>query len=144
MPLRSPGENGTQSGVAWRRRQSQRRGARLASSLLAGALGSIDMTRNRFMVGLIFLVFFVISLLSNILGPIVPDIIRTFSASLGAAGLLVFAFFIAYGVMSIPAGFLVERYSEKPVMICAFAGAMLGSIGFALHPTYRVAFASLF
>jgi MFS transporter, FHS family, L-fucose permease len=102
------------------------------------------MARNRFLVGLIFLVFFVISLLSNILGPIVPDIIHTFSASLGAAGLLVFAFFIAYGVMSIPAGFLVERYSEKPVMISAFVGAMLGSISFALHPTYKVAFVSLF
>jgi MFS transporter, FHS family, L-fucose permease len=102
------------------------------------------MARNRFLVGLIFLVFFVISLLSNILGPIVPDIIHTFSASLGAAGLLVFAFFIAYGVMSIPAGFLVERYSEKPVMIAAFVGAMLGSISFALHPTYKVAFVSLF
>src|SRR6185312_4743068 len=68
----------------------------------------------------------------------------TFSASLGAAGFLVFAFFIAYGVMSIPAGFLVERYSEKPVMICAFVGATLGSISFALHPTYKVAFVSLF
>jgi MFS family permease len=102
------------------------------------------MARNRFLVGLIFLVFFVISLLSNILGPIVPDIIRTFSVSLGAAGLLVFAFFIAYGVMSIPAGFLVERYSEKPVMIGAFVGAALGSITFALHPTYKMAFVSLF
>jgi MFS transporter, FHS family, L-fucose permease len=102
------------------------------------------MARNRFLVGLIFLVFFVISLLSNILGPIVPDIINTFSASLGAAGFLVFAFFIAYGVMSIPAGFLVERYSEKPVMICAFLAAALGSISFALHPTYQVAFVSLF
>ena len=102
------------------------------------------MARNRFLVGLIFLVFFVISLLSNILGPIVPDIINTFSVSLGAAGFLVFAFFIAYGVMSIPAGFLVERYREKPVMIWAFIGAALGSISFALHPTYKVAFVSLF
>jgi MFS transporter, FHS family, L-fucose permease len=102
------------------------------------------MARNRFLTRLIFLVFFVISLLTNILGPIVPDIISTFSVSLGAAGFLVFAFFIAYGVMSIPAGFLVERYSEKPVMICAFVGATLGSISFALHPTYKVAFVSLF
>ena len=53
------------------------------------------MARNRFLVGLIFLVFFVISLLSNILGPIVPDIIGTFSVGMGAAGFLVFAFFIA-------------------------------------------------
>jgi MFS transporter, FHS family, L-fucose permease len=104
----------------------------------------MSMPRNRFLVGLIFLVFFVISLLSNILGPIIPDIISTFSVSLGAAGFLIFAFFIAYGVMSIPAGFLVERYAEKPVMIGAFVGATLGSLSFALHPTYRVAFVSLF
>ncbi len=102
------------------------------------------MTRKRSLVCLIFVVFFIISLLTNIFGPIVPDIIRTFHVSLGAAGFLVFSFFIAYGVMSIPAGFLVERYQERPVMIGAFLVAMLGSIGFALHPTYKAAFVSLF
>jgi len=50
------------------------------------------------------LTFFVISLLTNILGPTVPDIISSFHVSLTAAGFLAFAFFIAYGVMSIPAG----------------------------------------
>src|ERR1700751_3022909 len=102
------------------------------------------MARSRSLVYLILVVFFIISLLTNVFGPIVPDLISPFSVSLGAAGFLVFAFFIAYGVMSIPAGFLVESYSEKPVMICAFFGAALGSIGFALHPTYKVAFVSLF
>jgi MFS transporter, FHS family, L-fucose permease len=102
------------------------------------------MARSRSLVYLILVVFFIISLLTNIFGPIVPDIIHTFSVDLGAAGFLVFAFFIAYGVMSIPAGFLVERFREKPVMIGAFLLAMLGSIGFAVHPTYKVAFVSLF
>ena len=102
------------------------------------------MTRNRYMVGLVLLTFFVISLLTNILGPIVPDIISNFHVSLTAAGFLVFAFFIAYGVMSIPAGFLVERFTEKPVMISAFAVAMLGSMSFALFPEYKVAVISLF
>jgi len=96
------------------------------------------------MVSLVLLTFFVISFLTNVLGPIVPDIISNFHVSLSAAGLLVFAFFIAYGVMSIPAGFLVERFTEKPVMIAAFAGAMLGSMSFALFPHYRVAVISLF
>ena len=36
------------------------------------------MKRNRYMVGLVFLTFFVMSLLTNILGPIVPDIISSF------------------------------------------------------------------
>jgi FHS family L-fucose permease-like MFS transporter len=102
------------------------------------------MPRNRYMVVIVLLTFFVISLLTNILGPIVPDIISSFHVSLTAAGFLAFAFFIAYGVMSIPAGVLVERFTEKPVMVAAFLVGTLGSLSFALFPTYRVAIVSLF
>ncbi len=102
------------------------------------------MAKNRYMVGLVFLTFFVIALLTNILGPILPDIINSFRVSMTAAAFLAFAFFIAYGVMSIPAGFLVERFSEKPVMIFAFLAGALGSLSFALFPSYRVAFGSWF
>jgi MFS transporter, FHS family, L-fucose permease len=102
------------------------------------------MARTRYMVNLVFLVFFVMSFLTNILGPIVPDIISSFKVSLTAAALLPFAFFIAYGVMSIPAGFWVERYSEKPVMIAAFLAGAIGSISFALYPAYIIAIVSLF
>jgi MFS transporter, FHS family, L-fucose permease len=102
------------------------------------------MTRNRYMVGLVFLVFFVMSLLTNILGPIVPDIISSFKINLTAAALLPFSFFIAYGAISIPAGFWVEKYSEKPVMMAAFMAGTAGSLSFALFPAYSVAIASLF
>jgi MFS transporter, FHS family, L-fucose permease len=103
-----------------------------------------SMPRNRYMVAIVFLTFFVMSLLTNILGPIVPDIINSFRVSLAAAAFLPFSFFIAYGVMSIPAGFLVERFGEKPVMIAAFLAGTAGSLSFALHPSYRVAVFSLF
>ena len=102
------------------------------------------MARSRYMIVLVFLTFFVMSLLTNILGPIVPDIISSFQVSLAAAALLPFSFFIAYGVMSIPAGFLVERFGEKPVMIAAFLAGTIGSLSFAFHPTYQVAVVSLF
>jgi fucose permease len=102
------------------------------------------MKRNRYMVSLVFLTFFVMSLLTNILGPIVPDIISSFHVSLAAAAFLPFSFFIAYGVMSIPAGFMVERFGEKPVMIAAFLAGTVGSLSFAFHPTYQVAVVSLF
>ena len=84
------------------------------------------------------------SFLTNILGPIVPDIISSFRVSLTAAAVLPFSFFIAYGVMSIPAGFLVERFGDKPVMVAAFVASTLGSACFALFPAYEVAVASLF
>lgn len=93
---------------------------------------------------LVFLIFFVISFLTNILGPLIPDIINSFRLSLGLAGFLPFAFFIAYGVMSIPAGMLLERFREKPVMIAAFAIAFAGSLLFAAAPRFEVALVSLF
>jgi MFS transporter, FHS family, L-fucose permease len=105
---------------------------------------SHSIPRNRYMIAIVFVTFFVMSLLTNILGPIVPDIISSFSVSLAAAAFLPFSFFIAYGVMSIPAGFLVERFGEKPVMIVAFLAGTAGSLSFALHPSYRVAVVSLF
>jgi FHS family L-fucose permease-like MFS transporter len=99
---------------------------------------------NYAMVGLVFLIFFVISLVTNILGPLIPDIINSFSLSLRMAGFLPFSFFVAYGVMSIPSGMLLERYREKPVIASAFLLAFAGSLAFALFPDYRVALASLF
>jgi fucose permease len=100
--------------------------------------------RNYFIVSVIFLVFFVLSLLTNILGPIIPDIIDSFHVSMAAAAFLPFSFFLAYGILSVPAGFLVDRFTEKPVMVASFLAALLGALGFALHPTYWIAVVSLF
>ena len=54
---------------------------------------------NYYLVGLIFLTFFVISFITNILGALNPDIIKSFRLSLTYSAFLPFAFFIAYGVM---------------------------------------------
>ena len=93
---------------------------------------------------LIFLVFFVISLVTNVIGAINPDVGRSFGLSLTLVGLLAFCFFIAYGVMSIPSGILLERSREKPVMLGAFALALAGALFISLRPTYPVFLASLF
>jgi MFS transporter, FHS family, L-fucose permease len=104
----------------------------------------VPVRKNTVIVALVFLVFFVLSLLTNILGPIIPDIISSFHVSLAAAAFLAFSFFLAYGLLSVPAGFLVERFTEKPVMAWAFAAALLGALAFALWPAYWVAVVSLF
>ena len=100
--------------------------------------------RSRRVAALVFLIFIAISLLTNILGPIIPDVIQGFSLSLSAAALLPFSFFIAYGVMSIPAGLLVERYGEKPVILGAFALSLAGSLLVACRPGYSTALVSVF
>jgi len=102
------------------------------------------MKTNYYLVFLVLLTFFVISFLSNIIGPLVPEIIEDFQLSLTMVALLPFAFFIAYGIMSIPSGILVERYGGKWVMLYAFGISFIGAILFATFPNYLIAIASLF
>jgi fucose permease len=102
------------------------------------------MKRSLPIVLLVFLIFFVISFITNILGPLVPDIISGFALSLALAAFLPFSFFVAYGVMSIPAGMLLERFGEKPVLIGAFLLAFVGSGLFATHARFSIALTSLF
>jgi len=102
------------------------------------------MKRSNYTLVLVFATFFVMSFLTNILGPIIPDIIQSFHVSLAAAALLPFSFFIAYGVLSVPAGFLVELWGEKKVMLVSFGVALAGALFFAFDPVYRVSIVSLF
>lgn len=102
------------------------------------------MKRNAYIVGLIILTFFVISFLTNIIGPLVPDIIDSYDLSLTTVALLPFAFFIAYGVMSIPSGMLVERYGEKTIMVMAFFISFAGALLFAWVPKFEMYLVSLF
>lgn len=102
------------------------------------------MKRNYGIVLLIMFIFFVISFLTNIIGPLVPEVIKGFSVSKGMAGLLNFSFFIAYGVMSIPAGMLTEKYKEKKVLTLAFILATIGAFLFSFFPSFPVYLISLF
>jgi FHS family L-fucose permease-like MFS transporter len=100
--------------------------------------------RSYFKVGLVILIFFVISFFTNILGALNPSVSDSFSLSKTMAGFLPFSFFIAYGIMSIPSGFLVEKYREKKMLMAAFLLSLLGSLLFAHFPGFRVYVISLF
>ena len=102
------------------------------------------MKTNYYLVGLIFLTFFFISFITNILGALNPNVINSFKLSLTYSAFLPFAFFIAYGFMSIPAGILVEKYKEKKIMISAFLVAFIGALLFSLFPYYFIFIPSLF
>lgn len=102
------------------------------------------MKRNYFVVILIMFVFFIISFLTNIMGPLIPDIIKDFEVSKAMAAFLPFSFFIAYGVLSIPSGMLIEKFNEKWIMVSAFGIAFLGALLFSLFPSFPVAMLSLF
>jgi FHS family L-fucose permease-like MFS transporter len=102
------------------------------------------MKRNYYIVALIMLIFFVISFLTNVIGPLIPDIIKVFKLSYTLAGVLPLAFFIAYGVMSVPSAIMLETFKEKKIMVAAFIVAFLGSLLLAMVPNYLSAIVSLF
>lgn len=101
-------------------------------------------SKNYGIVFLVLMVFFVISFLTNVMGPLIPLIKDSFKVGLAMAALLPFFFFAAYGVMSIPAGILVDKFKEKKMMLFSFALASAGALIFAAFPKYSVALISLF
>lgn len=95
-------------------------------------------------IALVMLIFFVISFITNILNSIIVDVRESFDLSLTLTGLLPFAFFIAYGVMSIPAGFLSEKYSDRQLLSVSFLVMILASLLFVIFPGYLVFSITLF
>ena len=102
------------------------------------------MNRNYFIVILVFIIFAVIAFLTNILNPLIPDVKKSFELSNTMVGILPFAFFIAYGIMSIPSGILVEKYGEKKMLLIPFMLAFAGAIVFVSIPSLPIYIISLF
>jgi MFS transporter, FHS family, L-fucose permease len=100
--------------------------------------------RNSAAVLLVLMSFFVISFITNIMGPIFPSLVRDYHLSLTIAGFFPFAFFIAYGVMSIPAGMMTERWGGKKVLLLGFGLASCGALLLAIFPGMGSAMLSLF
>lgn len=102
------------------------------------------MKRSFYLLILIFLVFFAISFLTNILGSINPNVTDSFKLSGTMTGMLPFSFFIAYAIMSIPSGMFVQKYGEKKSLILAWILAFAGALIFSSFPKFPVFLGSLF
>ncbi len=102
------------------------------------------MKRNYYLVTLIFLIFFAISFLTNILGSINPNVSDSFTLSGTLTGMLPFSFFIAYALMSIPSGMIIQKFGEKKCLVLAWILSLSGALLFSLVPVFPVFLCSLF
>ena len=75
--------------------------------------------------------YFTFGSVLNVVGVVIPILIRQYQLSLFAGGLLAFAFFISFGVLSIPAGLIADRIGSKPVVV---GGVILMGIGCGVIP----------
>jgi fucose permease len=92
----------------------------------------------------IMVIWFVISFVTNLIGPLMPTIISDFHLSESLAGFLPFSFFLAYGLISIPAGALLEARGPRTTLLTAFALNLTGCLAISLWPVYAVVIAGLF
>ncbi|HYB64679.1 MAG TPA: MFS transporter [Steroidobacteraceae bacterium] len=102
------------------------------------------MSRNVLLMAYIMAVWFEISFVTNLIGPLMPVVISDFHLSLALAGFLPFSFFLAYGLISIPAGALIEARGPRMTLLLAFALNLSGCLAISLWPTYLVVIAGLF
>src|SRR5215468_10616787 len=102
------------------------------------------MSKAALLMFFIMVIWFVISFVTNLIGPLMPTIISDFHLSLAMAGFLPFSFFLAYGLISIPAGALVEARGPRTTLLAAFAMNLLGCMAISLFPTYAAVIGGLF
>lgn len=103
------------------------------------------MKRRILLLSTIMCFWFTISFITNILGPLIPDIINNFNLeNLALAGFIPTSFFVAYAIMSIPAGILIDHYGEKTVLIIGFILPFLATLIFACIPSYSMLLTSCF
>lgn len=92
----------------------------------------------------IFLSYFTFGMITNVLGVIIPEVIKQYQLSMFAAGFLAFSFFLAYGVASIPTGLLMDRFGAKPLVLLGVGLMGLGCLVVARATTYPLMLAMIF
>jgi len=96
----------------------------------------------RFSFSLLTSLFFMWGLITVLVDSLIPRLKEIFELSYFEAGLVQFAFFIAYGLISIPAGNLLHRIGYKKGIIVGLAIMGFGCLLFVPAASYR--FFSLF
>lgn len=102
------------------------------------------MKHRPLIVSYILLIWFAISFITNLIGPLMPIAIEDFKLSLTMAGFMPFSFFLAYGLISIPGGILIEARGTRFTLFAAFALNIAGALAVALVPGYVSVVAGLF
>ena len=73
--------------------------------------------RNYYLLFVTVLLYISFGLLTSVIGVIIDKFQSTYNVSLSVAGLLPFAFFLAYGITSIPFGMAMDKYGAKTILL---------------------------
>ncbi len=82
--------------------------------------------RNALLLSLVCLAYVAFGLVTAVIGVVISRFQQTYSLPLWVAGFLTFAFYLAYGLCSIPFGVMMDRKGGRPVIL---AGMVLMTAG---------------
>ncbi len=90
------------------------------------------------------LMYISFGLLTSVIGVIIDKFQVQYDVSLAVAALLPFAFFLAYGLTSIPFGIAMDKYGAKSVLLLGMVLMTFGSFLFYLSNHYMVVIFMIF
>jgi len=93
---------------------------------------------------LLLLNYFILNLITNITGALLPFWKEDFHLSNTLLSMLGSSFFLAYGISALPQGVLHDNIGSKKTFVWGAALVFIGSLIFALMPRYEVGLISLF
>lgn len=79
-----------------------------------------------FLLFVTILMYVIFGLLTSVIGVVIDRFQEEYNVSLAVAALLPFAFYLAYGLTSLPFGICMDKFGAKPVLL---AGTVLMAIG---------------
>ena len=100
--------------------------------------------KHTFLLVVTTLMYMIFGFLTSVIGVVIDRFQAEYNVSLAVAALLPFAFFLAYGLTSIPFGLLMDRHGAKPVLLLGTALMSIGSFLCYFSSNYMAVIISVF
>ncbi len=100
--------------------------------------------KNNYLLFVTILLYISFGLLTSVIGVIIDKFQVDYDVSLSVAALLPFAFFLAYGITSIPFGIAMDKYGAKVVLLIGATLMTIGSFLLYLSNNYMLVILMIF
>lgn len=103
-----------------------------------------DPRKNKYLLTITVLMYIAFGLLTSVIGVIIDKFQSEYDLPLQIAALLPFAFYLSYGIFSIPFGIAMDRISARFVLLVGMILMTVGSLLFYLSSNYIVVISMIF
>lgn len=103
-----------------------------------------DPRKNKYLLMITVLMYVAFGLLTSVIGVIIDKFQSEYNLPLQIAALLPFAFYLSYGIFSIPFGIAMDRISARFVLLVGMVLMTVGSFLFYLSSNYVVVISMIF